>query len=375
MKVAIFGLTVSSSWGNGHATLWRALIRGLAAAGNKIIFFERNVPYYAEHRDLPRGDVFELVLFDDWDDVLPRARRAVEDADAAIVTSYCVDAAAASRLVLDSCRGARLFYDLDTPVTLARHAAGEHVAYIPPGGLAAFDLVLSYTGGTALDELQRQFGARHVAPLYGSVDPNAHFPVAPQDAFRADLAYLGTFAADRQHAVERLLLEPARRMPDRRFLIGGAQYPADFPWSANINFVRHIPPPEHPAFYCSSRLQLNVTRAAMAEMGYCPSGRLFEAAACGAAIVSDQWEGLDQFFTPGVEIILAAHAGDVVNAISLSDAELLRIGAAARERALAEHTAARRADELISMIEGIASPSIPADALTTGSGAMTTGGI
>ena len=352
MKLVIFGLTVSSSWGNGHATLWRGLCRALARRGHTVVFYERDVDYYAMNRDLTELPGGRLVLYPDWDQVAPAAARDLRDADAAIVTSYCPDGIAASDLVLGSSVPVRAFYDLDTPVTLAALKAGEEVAYIGPRGLRDFDLVLSYTGGLALDELRRVLGARHVAPLYGSVDPAVHRPTEPLERFRADLSYLGTFAADRQAALEELFIKPARLRPEARFLMGGACYPNDFPWTANLFFVRHLPPPEHAAFYSSCRLTLNVTRAAMAGMGYCPSGRLFEAAASGTPIVSDVWEGLDSFFMPGSEILLARSAADVCAALDLSDAELHRIAAAARERTLAEHTADQRAAELESLLQG-----------------------
>jgi spore maturation protein CgeB len=240
----------------------------------------------------------------------------------------------------------RTFYDLDTPVTLARVQAGEPLEYIGPRGLGEFDLVLSYTGGRALAELQTRLGARRVVPLYGSVDPDVYRRTEGASHYRADLSYMGTYAADRQHLLEQLLVEPARQLPDRRFLIGGAQYPTAFPWASNIFFVRHLPPGEHPAFYSSSRLTLNVTRAAMARMGHCPSGRLFEAAACGAPILSDAWEGLEAFFRPGLEILVAQDTDGAIGALETSDAELARIAAQARERTLEEHTADRRAAEL-----------------------------
>jgi spore maturation protein CgeB len=254
--------------------------------------------------------------------------------------------------VLDSSTGVRVFYDLDTPVTLERLRSGEAVPYLPTEGLADFDLVLSYTGGVALKELRERLGARRVLPLYGSVDPRIHYPVAPVERYRSDLSYLGTYAEDRQEALLRLFIEPARRLPTRRFLIGGAKYPPGFPWSDNIFFVRHLPPSEHPAFYCSSRLTLNVTRAPMAEMGYCPSGRLFEAASCGAAVLSDSWEGLSEFFDPGSEILVATSTEDILGALGLSDEELTRLGRAARDRVLADHTAERRALQLIDALEG-----------------------
>ncbi|HEY3360219.1 MAG TPA: glycosyltransferase [Polyangia bacterium] len=351
MQLVVFGLTISSSWGNGHATIWRGLCRGLARRGHAVTFFERDVPYYAGHRDAVEIPGCTLRLYGSWDEVAPAARRAVDEAGCAMVTSYCPDALAATELVLDSRAPLRVFYDLDTPVTFARLAAGEEVPYVGARGLGGFDVVLSFTGGAALRELRRRLGARRVAPLYGSVDPQVHHPVAGDPSFAADLSYLGTYAEDRQERLEALFLAPARARPARRFLIGGALYPQDFPWAPNVWFARHVPPAEHAAFYCSSRLTLNVTRAAMAAMGHCPSGRLFEAAACGTPVVTDSWDGLDEFFTPGEEIVIARGPADVLAALELSDAELGRIGAAARERALAQHSADRRAEQLLDALE------------------------
>jgi spore maturation protein CgeB len=350
MKIVIFGLTISSAWGNGHATLWRGLCRALGERGHVVVFFERDVPYYAAHRDLTDPAGCELRLYPDWDAVRAAAETSVRDADVAMVTSYCQDGRQASELVLASRAGLRVFYDLDTPVTLSRLRSGEEVPYLPARGLGDFDLVLSYTGGRALSDLQAQLGARRVAPLYGSVDPDAHRRVETDRSLRADLSYLGTYAADRQQRLERLFIEPARRRPDRKFVIGGSQYPDDFPWTTNIYYVSHMPPPAHPAFYCSSALTLNVTRGAMADMGYCPSGRLFEAAACGTPVVSDAWEGLEEFFEPGDEILIARDTQEVLDAIELPRERLAQIAAAARERALTQHTAACRARELESIL-------------------------
>ena len=357
MRLVVFGLTVSSSWGNGHATLWRGLWRALVGQGHSLVFFERDVPYYAEHRDLTQLPGGELVFYDDWDALRPRAEREVEAADAVMVTSYCPDGAAAARLIADSDTDAvKLFYDMDTPVTLEAVRAGQPVPYIGPRGLRDFDLVLSYTGGPALDELRTLLGARRVAPLYGHVDPLVHRRVAPAPHYAADLSYLGTYAADRQAALDALFIEPARRLPRRSFLIGGAQYPADFPWTDNIRFVRHLPPAEHPAFFASSRLTLSVTRRAMAQNGHCPSGRLFEAAACGTPVLSDGWDGLDAFFRPGREILVAHSTQEAVQALELGDEELSRIARAAHERVLAEHTSAHRARELETLVASARAP-------------------
>ncbi len=352
VRLVVFGLTVSSSWGNGHATLWRGLLRALLQGGHRITFFERDRPFYAQNRDFsafPEGG--ELVLFERWDDVSAKARRALENSDAGLVTSYCPDALAATRL-LELVPGiVRCFYDLDTPVTLSALDADGSVDYLGPQGLAPFDLVLSYTGGPALEALRIRLGARRVVPLYGWVDPSLYQPAPPRTDVSGLLTFLGTYAADRQPVLEQLFMEPARRRPAQNFIIGGAQYPQNFPWAKNIWFVRHVPPSAHPGFYASGRLTLNVTRAAMASMGWCPSGRLFEAAACGAPILSDAWPGLDAFFAPGEEILVASTTEQALQALDTSATELASIAARARERTMAQHTAAHRAAEMLAAIE------------------------
>lgn len=362
MKVVVFGLSISSSWGNGHATLWRALCRALARRGHQTVFFERDVPYYAAHRDMLAMEGVELVLYDDLAHVRKRAEHELAGADVGLVTSYCPDAIAASALVAEHAP-VSVFYDLDTPVTLDGLRHGGAVPYIGPRGLVDFDLVLSFTGGEALTALRETLGAKRVAPLYGSVDPAVHHPVPPVDRYRGALSYLGTYAEDRQQMLELLMLGPARARPEMRFIIGGAAYPHDFPWVPNVFFVQHLPPAEHPAFFSSSPITLNVTRRAMAEMGYCPSGRLFEAAACGTAILSDHWAGIEQFFTPGTELLVARDGTDALAALDRGDAELSRIGRAARERALGEHTADHRAVDFERALELVGAPaSRPADA-------------
>lgn len=352
MRFVIFGLTLSSSWGNGHATLWRGLVRALARRGHRLVFFEQDVPWYAQHRDVQQMPGVDLLLYADWPAVEARARTELSKADVAIVTSYCPDAVRACRTVLDENTDAlAVFYDLDTPVTLGRLACGLPVDYLPPEGLADFDLVLSFAGGRALRALAERLGARRVAPLYGHVDPEAHCPVPAKEAYRADLSYLGTYAADRQEALHHLFVESARRRPHLRFVLGGSGYPEGFPWTSNLYFVRHVPPAAHPAFFCSSRLTLNVTRADMAVMGHCPSGRLFEAASCGTPLLSDRWDGLDAFFTPGEEILTAATTQEALDALDRTPDELRRIAERARERVLDQHTSAHRASELLRLLE------------------------
>jgi spore maturation protein CgeB len=351
VKAVIFGLTISSAWGNGHATLWRGLCRALHAMGHEVVFFEHDVPYYAEHRDLFGAEWCRLVLYSDFNEIRHEVLRDLADADVGIVTSYCPDGPVASQVVLDSALPRKVFYDLDSPVTLGQLARGEAVPYLPAEGLGGFDLVLSYAGGAALEGLKRQLGARVVAPLYGSADPDLHRPVAPADAHRNDLSYLGTYAADRQRLLEQLFIAPARLRPPRRFVLAGSQYPADFPWASNIFYLRHLAPPDHPSLFCSSAWTLNITRGAMAAVGYCPSGRLFEATACGTPVVTDWSEGLHEFFDPYREVLVARGTDDVLRALDMPDDERLRIGAAGRERTLDCHTAAVRARELERLLE------------------------
>ncbi|MBV9173093.1 MAG: glycosyltransferase [Chloroflexi bacterium] len=358
MRFVIFGLTVSSAWANGHATPWRGLLKALHLQGHQSTFFERDVDYYAAHRDLARPEFCELVLYGEWPP--QQARQALANADVAIVTSYCPDGLAACELILGTPRTLHVFYDLDTPVTLeALESHGVAVPngarYLKPDLIPAFDLYLSFSGGPVLRELKQRWGARRTAALCGSVDPDVHRPVTQAaDEFRCSLGYLGTYAADRQPSLEQLLFEPARERPQDQFLVVGSLYPPDLCWPPNVKRRAHLDPDEHPAFYSANRLTLSVTRQAMREWGYTPSGRLFEAASCGTPVVTDRFPGVEEFFAPGEEIIVADTSADVRGALELTDAELRRIGAAARERALAQHTGTSRARELVSACEAAA---------------------
>jgi spore maturation protein CgeB len=359
VNFVIFGLTISSAWANGHATPWRALLKGLSRLGHTATFFERDVPYYTQHRDLATPEFCTLVLYSDWAAIAAQARTAVAAADIAIVTSYCPDGLAASRLMLDSPGPLHVFYDMDTPVTLAAlHRDGvavpEGAHYLRPELIPEFDLYLSFSGGPQLDGVRHRWRARRTAPLYGSVDPDVHAPVEnPPAELRCALGYLGTYAADRQPALERLLVEPARARGDDRFLVVGSLYPPEVDWPPNVGTRPHLDPPDHPAFYSANRITLSVSRRAMLEWGYTPSGRLFEATSCGTPLLSDPFPGLETFFTPGEEILVAESTEAAVAALDLSDAELARIGAAGRQRTLDEHTGTARARQLVEACEAV----------------------
>ena len=339
MKLVALGLSLSSAWGNGHAVTFRALLSAFADRGHDILFLERETPWYAAHRDLPNPDYCRLAFYEDLRD-LERFAEAVKSADAVLVGSYVPDGVEVGRWVRRTARGVVAFYDIDTPVTLARLARGDR-EYLGAEQVPDYDVYFSFTGGPSLDRLEREYGSPAARALYCSADPTVYRPL--DAAKRWDLSYLGTYSEDRQPTLERLLIEPARRMPDRRFVVAGPQYPDDIDWPTNVERIDHLPPAEHPAFYAASRFTLNVTRADMRAAGHSPSIRLFEAASCGCPIISDVWPGLDVLFTPGAEIILAETNETVMEALSRPDSDPRAMGEAARRRILAEHTPSHRA--------------------------------
>lgn len=345
MNVVALGLSITSSWGNGHASTWRALVRELARRGHRVLSLEPDVPWYAAERDLPGPPWGTTRLYRDLDELRAAWTGAVRAADLVVVGSYVPEGVAVGRWVLESARGVRAFYDIDTPVTLAKLARSDH-DHLDPELVRAFDLYLSFSGGRALEVLERQHGAALARPLYCSVDPAVHRPVPGRERWL--LGHLGTWSPDRQPALERLLLEPARRRPERGFAVAGPQYPPGTAWPANVERIEHVAPGDHAAFFAAQRFTLNVTRAAMVALGTSPSVRLFEAAACGVPVISDRWEGFEAFFTPGEEGFVADGPEDVLRILDAHGPEAARrVGEAARRRILAAHTAEHRVNELL----------------------------
>jgi len=339
MKLVVLGLSLSSSWGNGHATTFRALLKAFARRGHEVLFLERDVPWYASQRDLTDPDWCRLAFYADLAG-LEAWRGEIAGADAVIVGSYVPEGVAVARLVQDWAQGVTAFYDIDTPVTLAKLERGDF-EYLSPEVIPGYDVYLSFTGGPNLRHIEARYGAPMARALYCSVDTDLYGP--REVPVRWDLSYLGTWSADRQPTLDRLLIEPARARPDLRFVVAGPQYPADIDWPANIERIEHCPPADHAEFYSASRFTLNVTRADMIRAGWSPSVRLFEAGACGTPIISDRWDGLEALFAPGREIILADAAADVTSALARDAAAM---GQAARRRIEAGHTASHRAAEL-----------------------------
>lgn len=350
MKITIFGLTISSSWGNGHATPYRAIIRALDRMGHQVHFFEKDVPYYSSRRDFDSCSYCRLTLYSDWAEIRDQALAAAGNSDAVITASFLPEGQRINDDVLELSRPLHVFYDLDTPVTL-RNMQESGVEYLRRDQLAGFDLVLSFTGGKILKELGEKYGARMVRPLYGCVDPDDYLRAEPSRDFACDLSYMGTYSADRQEKLDKLLLEPARRHPEKKFLLAGSLYPWHWQWPANVQRIEHVAPVDHPRFYSSSRMTLNLTRGEMAANGWCPSGRFFEAAACGTPLITDGWEGMEAFFDPQRDLLVVARTKDVEDALKMADCNLLSMAAHARQRTLEEHTGNARARQLLQYME------------------------
>jgi spore maturation protein CgeB len=343
-RIVILGLSITSSWGNGHATTYRGLVRELARRRHHVTFLERDVPWYASNRDLPAPPYGTTQLYRSVEELRGRYAECVGHADLVIVGSYVPDGIDVGRWVCSTARGVTAFYDIDTPVTLAGLAAGT-CTYLSRDLIPSYDLYLSFTGGPTLDRLERQYGARSARAFYCSFDPAVYHP--EPNAARWDLGYMGTYCPTRQPGLERLMLSAARHAPDRQFVVAGPGYPDDTHWPAHVTRIDNVPASEHRSFYTSQRFTLNLTRADMVRAGYSPSVRLFEAAACGVPIISDYWRGIEAVLEPEREILIAESARDTLRYLNtLPERARSSIARRARRRVLAEHTAEHRAVEL-----------------------------
>ena len=354
LRIVILGLSITSSWGNGHATTYRSLMRALCRRGHDVLFLECDKPWYRENRDLRRPPFGTLRLYKDVAELRRRWRGELAEADLVVLGSYVPDGIAVARLVHEAARGATAVYDIDTPVTLASLAEGS-CEYLEPRLIPGFDLYLSFTGGPVLRMIERRYGAKAARALYCAVDPEQHRPDAAAEPHWA-LGYLGTYSADRQPVLEKLLCAPARRCPKTHFAVAGPLYPADLTWPRNVERIEHVGPDRHAWFYGRQRFTLNVTRADMVRCGYSPSVRLFEAAACGVPIISDDWPGLATIFAPDREILVARGSADVLRYLKMDEAERQQLALNARRRVLASHTAAHRAALLESYVEEALAP-------------------
>jgi len=352
MKIVIIGLSITSSWGNGHATTYRGLVKELNKLGNDVLFLEKDVPWYAPHRDLPQPGFCCLGLYKTNEELRQDYEDEVANADAVIVGSYVQQGVEVGEWVIRTAGGIKAFYDIDTPVTLAKLKRSDY-EYITPSLISKYDMYLSFTGGPVLDYLEQYYGSPAAKPLYCSVDPEHYYPEEKGKGW--ELGYLGTYSTDRQPTVSELICKTATALPSGQFVVAGPQYPQDINWPANVQRIEHLPPAMHRDFYNTQKYTLNVTRADMIAAGYSPSVRLFEAAACGVPIISDYWEGLTSFFEEGTEILIAKDSSDVLDFLAYDDSQRRMMGMNARQKVLQLHTAGARAKELVTYIEEVKS--------------------
>lgn len=347
--IVILGLSITSSWGNGHATTWRSLVRGLSGLGYKVLFLERDMPWYAENRDNRHPEGATTILYHSLDELFSVFEPVIASAALVIVGSFVPEGIAVGEWVVSIATGYTAFYDIDTPVTLAK-LKDQTADYISKSLIRQYDAYLSFTGGPTLKVLEDSYGSPMARVLYCSVDTELYRP--HKAITRWDLGYLGTYSGERQPCLDEFLVTPARLLSKSKFVVAGPQYPENIHWPRNVERIHHLPPNDHPAFYASQRFTLNVTRAAMKEAGYSPSVRLFEAGACGVPVISDWWPGLDTLFSIGTEILIAENSESVQRFLrDTKEVDRQAMAARARQRIVSEHTPIARANQVKTYLE------------------------
>ena len=343
LNIVFIGLSVTSSWGNGHATTYRALLEALGQRGHSITFLERDQPWYRDHRDLGAPRSWSVQLYESLQDIPRRFGKLIATADLLVMGSYVPDGIAIADWVTSHAQGITAFYDIDTPVTLA--GLNDGLAYISAPMIPRFDMYLSFSGGPVPSMIEDIYGSPMARVLYCSADPSLHRPCPFPTKW--SLGYLGTYSEDRQPQLEKLLLAPAAQLAHERFVVAGSKYPETLAWAENVERIEHLAPQHHAQFYAEQRFTLNVTRADMRSLGFSPSVRLFEAAACGVPIISDHWPGIETILSPSREILLAAQPRDVVEILTgMSEDKRLSLAEQARKRIFKDHTPEHRARQL-----------------------------
>lgn len=354
MKIAFFGSSLVSAYWNGAATYYRGLIRALHARGHSITFYEPDAYKRQQHRDIPDPDWATVVVYPgSGEEGVSRALQSARRSDVVIKTSGVgVFDEWLEREVLSLRRPGTLvlFCDVDAPATLERvhnDPTDPFLQLVP-----RYDLVLTYGGGDPVVNAYKALGAKECVPIYNALDPSTHHPVPPDPRFSADLGFVGNRLPDREARVEEFFLRAAELLPDRRFLLGGSGW-HDKPLPSNVNYVGHLYTSDHNAFNCTPRMVLNVTRDSMVRFGFSPATRVFEAAGAAACLITDYWEGIEYFFEPGSEVLVARNGEEVAEHVRTVTPEHARaIGQAAYRRVLRDHTYAERAAQLEEALEG-----------------------
>jgi spore maturation protein CgeB len=355
MRIAFYGSSLLSAYWNGAATYYRGMLSALAAHGHAITFFEPDAFDRQQHRDIDPPDWAEVVVYSTTDAAVREAIARAARADVVVKASgvgVCDDLLLEGVMAAAASHAVRIFWDVDAPATLAdlRQHPDQPLRRLLP----TLDLVLTYGGGPPVIAAYEALGARCCVPVYNALDPSTHHPVPPEERFASDLGLLANRLPDREARVEEFFLRPAAELAGRTLLLGGSGW-HDKPMPANVRRVGHVGTADHNAFNCSALAVLNVARDSMADVGFSPATRVFEAAGAGACLITDAWEGIELFLTPGEEVLVARDGKDVaehVRALGWSRAQA--IGAAALRRVLGEHTYARRAVEVDRLLRRVA---------------------
>ena len=354
LDIAIFGSSLVSAYWNGAATYYRGMVRALSERGHRVTFYEPDAFGRQQHRDLPDPPWAKVVVYPGNDDAAAlQALDKARSADLVVKTSGIgVYDALLEEAVLDLQRPEVLvaFWDVDAPATLQRVA--EHPEDPFRSCVPRFDLILTYGGGAPVVQAYEALGARECVPVYNALDPETHYPVAPDSRFAGDLAFLGNRLPEREARVEEFFLRAATLMPQRRCVMGGSGW-HDKNLPPNVMNCGHVYTADHNAFNCSATAVLNVSRDSMARNGFSPATRVFEAAGAAACLITDAWEGIELFLDPQTEVLVARDAEEVAAHVArLDPVTARRIGAAARQRVLREHTYAHRAAQFESLLQG-----------------------
>ncbi len=369
LDIAFFGSSLVSAYWNGAATYYRGIIHALARRGHRITFYEPDAYDRQKHRDIPDPDWARVFVYKPTEEGAWQALTEGAKADVIVKASGVgifdefLEAAVPQIKRADAIS---IYWDVDAPATLARIGADpeDPMRKLIP----EYDLVLTYGGGRPVVDAFRQLGARECIPVYNAVDPGTHHLVEPDPRFRADLGFLGNRLPDREERVEAFFLDAAALRPEMHFLLGGNGW-QDKPLPGNVESLGHVYTRDHNAFNCTPRAVLNISRESMAENGWSPATRVFEAAGAGACLISDWWLGIEDFLEPEEEVLVAHGAQDVAAHLDRLTPERARtLGEAARRRVLAEHTYARRAEQVESILEGFDAARAAGNAARTGTG-------
>ena len=351
MQIAFYGSSLLSSYWNGAATYYRGIISALARKGCRTTFYEPDAFDRQKHRDIDPPEWANVVVYPSNLDAVKKVCAEAARADVVVKASgvgVFDDELLASAMANAREDAVRVFWDVDAPATLAEMSGNaDHPLR---RAVPQLDMVLTYGGGPPVLAAYEGFGARRCAPIYNALDAETHFPCPTDPRFDADLAFLGNRLPDREARVEEFFFAPARRLPERSFIIGGSGWePQHMP--PNVKAIGHVATADHNAFNTSPLAVINIARTSMAEIGFSPATRVFEAAGAGACLISDAWEGMELFLEPGVEVLIARDGGDVAEIMAaLTREQAHEIGDAARRRILRQHTYDRRADDVVALL-------------------------